>query len=63
MIEIEALAPESMVAAHRFRARTRGGNEVLDDRYGDGIAVQRGFEAAAIPTRARLEPVALADAG
>jgi hypothetical protein len=50
-----------VVAAQRLDAGARRLDEVLDDRGGDVVAVQRGFERAGVAAGARLEPVALAD--
>ena len=51
-----------MIAAQRLDAGSRRLDQVFDDRRRDVVAVQRGVERALVAARARLEPVALADA-
>ena len=51
-----------MIAAQRLDAGARRLDQVLDDRGRDVVAVQRRLERALVAARARLEPVALADA-
>ncbi len=51
-----------MVAAQRRHARACGFDQRLDNGAGNVVAVQRGVQRRLVAARARVEPVALADA-
>ena len=50
-----------MIASQRRHASARRLDQVLDDRRGNVVAVQRRLERALVAARARVEPVALTD--
>ena len=61
-VELEGAPPQAVVAAQRLDAGARRRDQVVDDRARDVVAVERRVERRLVAARARVEPVALADA-